>query len=139
MVKFRGGGDRKLSSSTDSPRIGFIGLGNMGASMASNLLKTHPNLLVYDIVPENVSKLVNLGAKAASSPVHLAKASNIIITMVPATAHVRGLLQGPTGLFSSANKGTLFIDSSTIDPIASKDLIAEAYSKDFKMIDAPVV
>ena len=94
---------------------------------------------VYDLVPENVAKLVSLGATAASSPNSLARESDVIITMVPATAHVRSLLQGPNGLFASASQGTLFIDSSTIDPIASKELITEANSKGFKMIDAPVV
>lgn len=136
---------RKRCFSTTVPgvnketRVGFIGLGNMGASMASNLLKTYPHLQVYDIVPENVSKLVSLGAKAASSPVQLAKESQVVITMVPATAHVRGLLQGPNGLFAAASRDTLFIDSSTIDPMASKELVAEAHSKGLKMIDAPVV
>ena len=133
-------GRRNLSSAVGkSVRVGFLGLGNMGSSMATNLLKTYSNMHVYDIVPENVAKLVSLGATAASSPDSLARESDVIITMVPATAHVRSLLQGPNGLFASASQGTLFIDSSTIDPIASKELISEANSKGFKMIDAPVV
>jgi len=133
-------GRRNLSSAAGkSARVGFLGLGNMGSSMATNLLKTYSNMHVYDIVPENVAKLVSLGATAASSPDSLARESDVIITMVPATAHVRSLLQGPNGLFASASQGTLFIDSSTIDPIASKELITEANSKGFKMIDAPVV
>lgn len=140
VITLRGGARNLSTTSTGKgPRVGFIGLGNMGASMATNLLKTYPNLLVYDIVPENVSKLVSLGATAASSPSSLAKESDVIITMVPATSHVRSLLQGSNGLFASASKGTLFIDSSTIDPLASKELIGEANSKGFKMIDAPVV
>ena len=58
--------------------------------------------------------------------------------MVPATQHVKGLLQGSNGFFAHAKQNSLFIDSSTIDPTASKELSTEARSLGFKMIDAPV-
>jgi 3-hydroxyisobutyrate dehydrogenase-like beta-hydroxyacid dehydrogenase len=119
-------------------KVGFIGLGNMGAGMAENLLDECPDLLVHDIVPENVQKLVQCGATAATAQT-IASTCDIIVTMVPATSHVQTLLTShPDGLFHYARKGTLFIDSSTIDPIVSKDLASEAHSRGYHFIDAPV-
>jgi 3-hydroxyisobutyrate dehydrogenase len=129
---------RYFSSTVSRSNVGFIGLGNMGSSMATNLLKKYPNLKVFDILKDNVVKLTSIGAHAAISPVQLAKECNVIVIMVPATQHVIGLLRGPNGIFNQAQPGTLIIDSSTIDPITSKELIQEARSRNLKMIDAPV-
>jgi hypothetical protein len=65
-------------------------------------------------------------------------AASIIITMLPATAHVAGVLQGPEGVFANGTKGALIIDCSTIDPVASRQLSKEAQEHGFRMIDAPV-
>jgi 3-hydroxyisobutyrate dehydrogenase len=123
--------------------VGVIGLGNMGASMARNLVKNENigkkmSVYVYDINADSVNKLVADGAKGAKSVAELAKNCSTIITMLPATAHVRGTLTGPDGVFSNAPVGALIIDSSTIDPIASKDLIDLAKALKMDMIDAPV-
>jgi len=126
-------------SSSSNRKFGLAGLGNMGASMAANLLKANPgNVVVYDISKDSVSALVEKGASAASSPADLARRCDVLITMVPATQHVSGLLRGPDGMFANAKKGSLFIDCSTIDPIASKELCAEAKKMGLNMIDAPV-
>jgi 3-hydroxyisobutyrate dehydrogenase len=123
--------------------VGFIGLGNMGNSMARNLLK-NPNVgqkvsvYVYDINKESVNKLASEGAKAANSVAELAKHCTTIFTMLPATAHVRQTLTGPNGVFANAPKNALIVDSSTIDPIASKELIDAAHKAGLEMIDAPV-
>lgn len=126
-------------SSASTKKFGLAGLGNMGASMAANLLKAYPgNVVVYDISKDSVAKLVDKGASPASSPADLVKQCDVVITMVPATQHVSGLLRGPNGMFANAKKGTLFIDCSTIDPIASKEICAEAKALGLNMIDAPV-
>ncbi len=124
--------------------VGFIGLGNMGNSMAKNLL-TNPNVggkgvpvVVFDLNKEVVAKLVAQGAKSANTVKELAQQCSTIITMLPATAHVRGTLTGPDGVFANTGKGSLIIDSSTIDPLASRDLHKEAKSHGLHMIDAPV-
>ena len=65
-------------------------------------------------------------------------ASSIVITMLPATAHVAGTLLGPTGVLANGTKGSLIIDCSTIDPVASRQLNKEANEAGFRMIDAPV-
>lgn len=119
-------------------KIGFIGLGNMGGPMASNLLKKYSDLLVYDVVPENVEKLVEEGATGAASVKEIAQKCNVVITMVPATEHVFSVLRGPDGVMENARDDTLLIDCSTIDPGASKQLYQEANQKCLRMIDAPV-
>jgi 3-hydroxyisobutyrate dehydrogenase len=112
--------------------------------MAKNLL-TNPNIggkgvpvVVFDLNKEVVGKLVAQGAKSANTVKELAKQCSTIITMLPATAHVRGTLTGPNGVFANTAKGCLIIDSSTIDPLASRDLHKEAQSHGHHMIDAPV-
>jgi 3-hydroxyisobutyrate dehydrogenase len=112
--------------------------GNMGASMAKNLTKNFDSVQVFDLSPESVNSLVAVGATKADSIKSMASSCDVIITMVPATPHVVGLMRGSEGIFENARRGTLIIDSSTIDPITSKDLILEAKSKGLSMIDAPV-
>jgi 3-hydroxyisobutyrate dehydrogenase len=127
--------------STSGTKVGLIGLGNMGASMASNLVKsaTHPSdVCVYDVMPENIEKLVAEGATGCPDVASLAAKCDTIITMVPATAHVTSLLKDANGIFAHAKKGTLIIDCSTIDPIASSNLSNEAATMGLRMIDAPV-
>jgi 3-hydroxyisobutyrate dehydrogenase len=133
----------KSTSVSENGNIGFIGLGNMGLSMARNLLK-HADIggkgsvYVYDINKVTVGTLVAEGAKEGKSVAELSKHCNTIFTMLPATQHVRGTLTGPDGVFKNAPKGALIVDSSTIDPLASKALIAEAKAAGMDMIDAPV-
>ena len=131
----------RTSTNTAGHRVGLIGLGNMGASMAMNLVNSATNpadVCVYDVMPGNMEKLVSIGATGCSNAGELASKCDIIITMVPATAHVTSLLKDADGIFANARKGSLIIDCSTIDPIASQNLAAEAISKELRMIDAPV-
>lgn len=94
---------------------------------------------VYDLDASNLAKVEALGAKAMPDVPSLAQECDIIVTMVPATKHVQGLMRGNDGIFAHAQKGSLLIDCSTIDPIASQELSVEA-EEDFglRMIDAPV-
>lgn len=131
------------SSQSKVGNVGFIGLGNMGNSMARNLLKNpevggKASVYVYDINKDSVNKLVSEGAVGAKSVADLAKHCHTIFTMLPATAHVRQTLTGPDGVFAHAPKNALIVDSSTIDPIASKELIETANKHGLEMIDAPV-
>lgn len=133
---------RALCTRNMSSRVGFIGLGNMGYSMAMNILRNKDlgaeHVMVYDINEDTKKKIKAEGAKVADTVAELAKNCNIIVTMLPATAHVTGTLEGPDGVFENAAEGTLIIDSSTIDPIASKELHCKAAGKGHAMIDAPV-
>jgi len=118
--------------------VGFIGLGMMGANMATNLLKSFDDVYVYDVVDANVNALVEKGAKRSATVKDLAQQCSTIITMLPATQHVSGVLRGPEGIFASAKPNTLIIDCSTIDPVVSKELNADAVTAGHRMVDAPV-
>ena len=78
-------------------KIGFIGLGHMGGPMASNLLKHSLELQVFDLSPQQVTLLVQAGAKAANSLDDLSQAADIIITMLPSGDHVQQICSGKDG------------------------------------------
>jgi 3-hydroxyisobutyrate dehydrogenase len=127
------------TTSTSAKSIGFCGLGNMGASMASNLIKSGHKLTVYDVNQAATQKIVALGAQSAKSPAELAAAGvDVIVTMVPSTPHAREVYAGANGVFSTVKRGTLLIDSSTIDPAASRELSQQASAKGAAFVDAPV-
>jgi 3-hydroxyisobutyrate dehydrogenase-like beta-hydroxyacid dehydrogenase len=123
-------------------KVGFIGLGNMGLSMAKNILKSTKTksgfLMVYDLKKENMNFFNEQEVKFASSTQDISKSCDIIITMLPNTPNVVSCLQGENGIFRKSKPGTLVIDCSTIDPIASQQLHAEAVANGIKMLDAPV-
>ena len=119
--------------------IGFLGLGNMGAPMARNLLKAGHQLTVFDLSAAAVSSLVEAGAKSAASPAVLAQADvELIITMLPAAAHVKSVYLGEDGLLAHVRPGVPLIDSSTIDPLSAREVASAARQHGNPMLDAPV-
>lgn len=127
-----------------APKVGFIGLGNMGFHMAYNLIKHGNHLIVHDINLDRVSQLQSLAQKAGSTvqrtqtPRELAALCNSVVTMLPSSPHVLKVYTDPeTGILSSPNP-SLLIDSSTIDPGTARKVAAEATRKGFRMVDAPV-
>jgi len=119
-------------------RIGFIGVGNMGGPMSANLSKAQHQVRAFDLSPEAVAAAEAAGATAAPTVAEAVKDAEIVVTMLPAGAHVREVYMGEDGIFANAPKGTLFIDSSTIDVATSRDVAAAAKAAGFAMLDAPV-
>lgn len=121
-------------------KVGFIGLGNMGGPMARNLIKAGHELVVFDLSEPAISQLKAVGAHVAPSPEALAKTAGleVIITMLPASAHVRAVYTGHQGLLSAVGKGVVLIDCSTIDPQTARDVAALAQKQGNPMVDAPV-
>ena len=119
-------------------RIGFIGLGIMGKPMAQNLLKAGYELTVYDIVSERMEDLLQAGAKRGSSAKDVASRSEVVITMLPNSPHVREAVLGPNGVLDGAKRGTILVDMSSIAPLASQEIAAKAREKGVAMLDAPV-
>ena len=123
-------------------KIGFIGLGNMGAPMALNLLKAGNELIVFDVVQKNIDSVVhqsNEKAFAASSVKALAQHKlDLILTMLPAAQHVRSVYLGSEGLLENIASGVLLVDSSTIDPQTAREVSVLAKSRGNIMLDAPV-
>ncbi len=119
-------------------KIGFVGLGHMGNPMCRNLLKAGHTLKVYDVVPELLKKLIDQGCEKASSPVDAARGSDVLITMLPSTPHVRSVYLGEYGVLSGTRPGTPLIDCSTIDPLTAREVAMDAKAKGCPMVDAPV-
>lgn len=118
--------------------IGFIGLGNMGGPMAANLLKAGHALTVFDLSKAAVQAAVDAGARSAASPREAAQASEVVITMLPAAAHVRAVYLDADGVLAGVRPGVPLIDSSTIDPATAR-LVGEAALKQGNpFADAPV-
>lgn len=118
--------------------IGFIGLGIMGKPMAENLLKAGKELVVFDVVKENVEKLLAKGVKVASSAKEVAQQCSLIITMVPNSPHVKAVVMGENGILDGAKEGTIVVDMSSIAPAASQEVAKACAKKGVKMLDAPV-
>ncbi len=119
--------------------IGFIGLGNMGAPMAANLVAAGHQLKVFDLVPALMESAT--GSEASASAIEAATGADIVISMLPAGEHVRGLYigqEGHEGLIESLDPDTTIIDCSTIDTASAQAVAAAAAEKGFAMLDAPV-
>jgi len=119
--------------------IGFIGLGNMGAPMAINLVKAGHSVKVFDLSAEAIASLVSSGASEADSAVQAVSDVDYVISMLPAGKHVEGLyVTGEQPLFEHISQDTLVIDSSTIDAKTAKSVANEAAQRSINFIDAPV-
>jgi len=119
-------------------KIGFIGLGIMGKPMAKNLLKAGYSLTVYDINSAAASEVAGCGAAKAETIADVVKNSDVILTMLPNSPHVKEVVLGNGGILENASEGQIFVDMSSIDPTVSKELAAALAKKGIKMLDAPV-
>jgi 2-hydroxy-3-oxopropionate reductase len=119
-------------------RVGFIGLGIMGAPMARHLLAAGFPLTVHSRSPGPVDALVEAGASRASSAAELARASDVVVTMLPDTPDVEHVMLGDDGVSSGAAAGSLVIDMSTIDPGPTRAIAEQLATRDVEMLDAPV-
>jgi len=121
---------------TARPRVGFVGLGNMGAHMARNLAAAGYPLQVFDLVASAMASVK--GATACGSAAEAAADVEVFISMLPAGKHVAGLYLGDDGVLAACAPGTLIIDCSTIDPDTARQVAAAAAERDLDMLDAPV-
>lgn len=119
-------------------RIGFIGLGNMGAPMAACLARAGHQVTGFDLSPAALDGLAASGGAPAASARAAADGAEVIITMLPAGQHVAGVLTGPDGILAHAASGTLLIDCSTIEVGTARILAQAAAQHGCLMLDAPV-
>jgi len=117
--------------------IGFIGLGIMGRPMAKNLIKAGYKLIVYDKFAK-YDDLVSLGAERAVSSKDVASKSEIIITMLPNSPHVKEAILGAGGVMEGLKPGSIVVDMSSIAPEASQEIGAALSAKKSVLLDAPV-
>ncbi|MDO9437059.1 NAD(P)-dependent oxidoreductase [Hydrogenophaga sp.] len=118
-------------------KIGYIGLGAMGGSLARRLLKSHP-VQVWDLDPAAVNRLVQSGATPAASPAALANSCNLVFTCLPRSANVRELLFGTGALASALSPGTIVIDQTSGDPADTARMALDIAARDSFLLDAPV-
>jgi len=121
--------------------IGFIGLGNMGGPMAANLVKAGHTVSVFDLSANAVNELVEKGANAAKDAQACATNVDVLISMLPASKHVKSLYLGTdeqSGLIKVLSKSTLVIDCSTIDAQSARDVGHALSEQGIAFVDAPV-
>src|SRR5574338_359394 len=98
------------------PKVGYIGLGLMGKSIARNILKAGFPLVVHNRSRASVDELAGEGAKPATSPAEVATWSDVVFTNLPDTPDVEKVALGPDGVIAGAHPGLIFVDNSTIKP-----------------------
>lgn len=118
--------------------IAFFGLGNMGASMAKNLVKANFSVTVYDLVDSQVTLLAKAGATASSTVAEAVKNAHIVISMLPAGKHVESLYFSADGIVENIADKALFIDCSTIESKTAIKIGEKLRSLGHRFIDAPV-
>ena len=118
-------------------RVGFIGLGNMGAPLARRLIGEH-EMVVYDRDPAVVAGFESTGVVTAGSLLDLARRANIVLTCLPTSAHLEALLFGEQSLASVLERGTLVVDMTTGDPAATREMAVRLRERSIELIDAPV-
>jgi 3-hydroxyisobutyrate dehydrogenase len=119
-------------------RIGFLGLGTMGAAMAGHLARSGRSVTIWNRSPGRAAELVALGAVEAGSPAAVAAASDVIVVCVSDTPDVEAVLFGPEGVAEGVRAGCLVIDCSTIAPGATRDMAARLAAIEVDFADAPV-
>jgi len=118
--------------------VGFIGLGNMGNPMASNVLKNGFPLTVFDKNPKTMENLVQAGAKAAASAKQVIESAEVILTCLPGSPEVEGLYLDPGGLVALAKTGTVLVDLSSVLPSTPRKLEPRAKARGVHFLEAPV-
>lgn len=118
--------------------VAFIGLGNMGGPMASNLLKADHTVVVYDLSQGACDQMQEQGASVAGSAAEAAVGMDYVISMLPAGKHVAGTYLGDTGLLSQLDESTTVLDCSTIDAETARNVGEAATELGIGFMDAPV-
>lgn len=116
--------------------VGFIGLGNMGSGMAANLVRAGFDVRAFDLSGEAVARASSDGCTPATSVADAVQGADAVVTMLPAGRHVETVYSGE--VFSAADAGAILIDCSTIDVATARTVGADAASRGFAMVDAPV-
>src|SRR3990170_3518348 len=119
-------------------KVGYIGLGLMGKSMARNMLRAGFPLVVHNRSRGAVNELAAQGASAANSPAEAASQVDVIFTNLPDTPDVELVVLGKNGIIEGAHQGLVFVDNSTIKPAAARRIAEKLAAKGVLALDAPV-
>lgn len=119
-------------------KVGYIGLGLMGKSIARNILKAGFPVLVHNRSRAAVEELVGEGATSANSPKEVAEQVDVIFTNLPDTPDVEKVVLGENGIIEGAHAGLVYIDNSTIKPASARRIAEKLAGKNVFALDAPV-
>jgi 3-hydroxyisobutyrate dehydrogenase len=119
-------------------KIGFAGMGRMGAAMAGRLLTFGHEVTVWNRTAAKVKSLADAGAKVAATPAELASNSELIMTILTDAAAIDAIYRGPNGLLDGAISSKLFIEMSTVRPETERELAKTVNAKGAFLIDCPV-
>lgn len=119
-------------------KVGYIGLGLMGKSIARNILKAGFPLVVHNRSRGAVDELLAEGATAASSPKEVASRVDVVFTNLPDTPDVEKVVLGQNGIVAGAHDGLVYVDNSTIKPAAARRIAEKLAEKNVFALDAPV-
>jgi 3-hydroxyisobutyrate dehydrogenase len=129
---------RQIKEAGMATSVGFIGVGNMGNPMASNVLKAGFPMTVYDRSPQAMENLLQAGAHPAASAREVAEAAEIVLTSLPASPDVEAVYLEPGGLVESAKPGTILIDLSSVFPSTPRKIEPQAMARGVHFLEAPV-
>lgn len=119
-------------------KIGFVGVGTMGAPMARNLLAGGFEVRAFDVDPAALARIAGEGVATAGSPAEAAGGADCVITMLPNGEHVEAALLGADGIADAMRRDALYIDMSTIAPATTDRLAQQMAERGIEMVDAPV-
>lgn len=119
-------------------KVAFLGLGAMGFPMSRNLLKAGFPLTVWNRMASKAEALASEGATVAKTPREAVQSADIVLLCLPTQVEVRDILTRSDGVLAGIAKGKTIVDTSTIDPTASQELIARVTSQGLAMIEAPL-
>ncbi len=123
---------------TAAPRVAIIGCGAMGGAIGARLLETGCALSAFDRNPPKVAALVALGAVAARNPAEAAASADTVILSLNSAAAVRAVVFGEGGAAETAPAGARVIDMSSIDPVSTRALAADAAARGLRWLDCPL-
>ncbi len=119
-------------------RVGFIGLGTMGASIALNVMRGQHSLVVYDVNQSAANPHIKLGARWGATPKEVAANSDVVFTSLPGPDEVRSVALGDEGILAGLSLGSAYFDLSTNSPTMIRDLHEIFRNKGVELLDAPV-
>jgi 2-hydroxy-3-oxopropionate reductase len=119
-------------------RIGFVGVGLMGSSLAKHLLAAGYPVTAHDVDPAKVNAIVKAGGKKASSPDRIAAEVDVIILSLPSSPVVNDVVKNSLKLFETGRKGLIVVDATTADPVMSEELAVQLRAKGIEMLDATI-
>jgi 3-hydroxyisobutyrate dehydrogenase/2-hydroxy-3-oxopropionate reductase len=118
--------------------IGFIGTGLMGRGMARCLIRNGHSVRIYNRTRSKAEEVAQLGGEVASSPAEAAEGAEVIVTMLADPAAILGVVEGKKGILATINRDAVLIDSSTISPPTTLQILQKLKAKNADMLDAPV-